>query len=101
MIAVNKIEELIKEELADANSKHDLFHSPHEAYAVILEEFEEMTRDVSTMEAAMREIWSCTKRDIEHEEIYEKLKKVVVYTVQEAIQVAAMAEKAIQSLYND
>ena len=101
MITIEKIEKLISEELTDANRTHELFHSPHEAYAGILEEFEEMTRDVSAMESAMRGIWSCTKRGIEHEEIYEKLKKVAVYTVQETIQVAAMAEKAIQSLYND
>lgn len=101
MNTTEKIEKLISEELADANRKHELFHSPHEAFAVTLEEVEEVQKEVKYMDTQIRKIWVHITHDVEQEELYEDLKKYAIFTIQEAIQVAAMAEKAIQSLYND
>ena len=101
MITIEKIEKLISEELTDANRTHEPFHSPHEAFAVTLEEVEEVQKEVQQMDRQMHKIWVHITHDVGQGEPYEDLKKYAIFTIQEAIQVAAMAEKAIQTLSND
>ena len=67
--------ELVKIELKDANSKFPLFNSPHEGYAVIKEELEEL--------------WDEIKND--------KKPESKMNQKNEAVQVAAMAIKFLIS----
>lgn len=91
------IHTLIEEELAEANKEHPLFHSPHEAYGVIKEEVEELHEELVACEGLLQELWGCVREDCGSEFTLKQLKSHAIYAVQEAIQVAAMAQKALDS----
>ena len=97
MISRNIIEELAAEELVDANTKHDpKFNSPHEAYAVLKEEVEEMEVEVDLCKDRLHMLWDCVKNDddqnAEHNLNY--IRAYATKAAQEAIQVVAMCDKA-------
>ena len=72
------------------------FSSNHEAYAVILEEEEEMWNDALAVERELDNMWRlCVTKD---QPIGERLVEIEKHAIQcacEAIQVAAMARKAM------
>lgn len=76
----NDILNLIVEELYSANSKHPAFHSTHEGYAVIKEEVDELWDEIKASKA------------------FDMANRMMV---NEAVQVAAMAIKFIENLYQD
>lgn len=99
MIDRNIIEELAAEELVDANAKHEpKFNSPHEAYAVIKEELEEMQEDVERCDKLLGLMWRCVKEDNDYSARIklEYMKSFAVFAVQEGIQVIAMCDKALK-----
>ncbi len=91
------IEELVQQELKEANEKHPLFHSPHEAYAVIKEELEELIDEVKSVCATSDNIWGLVKNDIPIMCELRAMKTYAEFAAAEAIQVAAMCQKAIES----
>ena len=98
MISKDIIKQLAAEELEDANAKHEpRFHSPHEAYAVLLEEFEELKAEVEYMEFILKNMWQAIKRDNNHVGLCEVLKKTTIQAIQEGIQVIAMCDKAMDA----
>lgn len=102
MIEREKIHELVVQELDEANKKYPLFHSPHEAYAVLLEEVGEMGDDVCVITDHMRAMWDCVKNDNEIEYWADRIHRQAIYAIQELIQVAAMCEKIKKSkLYEE
>ena len=93
-VALKKLPGLIAEELAAANEKNPAFHSPHEGYAVLLEEVEEAGEALENINAAMKMMWSHIKHD--SPKAFEWAKRVeqnALLLAAEAIQVAAMAQK--------
>ena len=92
------IHTLIEEELAEANKKHPLFTDAHHAYAVIMEEVEELHEELVAIEGLLSDMWGCVRSDCKPEWVLKQLKGHAIYAAQEAIQVAAMAQKAIVSL---
>ena len=94
------IHNLIEEEMAEANKLHPLFSSQHEAWAVIREEVEELHEEVVACEGLQGEMWHKIRNDWGTEDILKQLHAHAIYAVQEAIQVAAMASNALDSLYN-
>ena len=56
MTEMKKIEELVQQELKEANEIHPAFASDHEAYAVILEELEECIWMVFVIHSMKRKI---------------------------------------------
>lgn len=98
MIDRKKIELLIAEELKEANKEHPLFQSDHEAYAVIKEECEEAFDEIEAFKSQLSFIWYKVRKDSKTmEQNYHALKDAAIRLIQESIQVAAMADKAIQS----
>lgn len=97
MTEQGRIEELVVQELDRANKKYPLFHSPHEAYAVLSEEVEEMVDDVNVIIDHMNATWDCVKDDKEIEYWTDRIYKQAIYAIQEGIQVAAMCEKIKKS----
>lgn len=97
MIKRERIYELVAQELKEANEKYPLFRNPHEAFAVLLEEVEEMGDDVCVITDHMRAMWKCVKDDNEIEYWAERIHRQAIYAIQELIQVAAMCEKIKQS----
>lgn len=102
MTEQGRIEELVVQELDEANKKYPLFHSPHEAYAVLKEEIDEVEYEVECQKAWMKSMWGNVKVDRNIEDIASKIYKHAIHTAQEVIQVAAMAEKIKKSnLYEE
>ena len=95
------IHTLIEEELAEANKIHPLFQSPHEAYAVILEELEEAEEELQWIRRQLGQMWSLIRQDCGTEEILHQIKGHAVFAAQEIIQLAAMADKTLDSLYKE
>ena len=96
MIDRKIIEELAAEELVDANTKHDpTFHSAHEAYAVLKEEVEELIEEVKEVEYNLNVMWNKVKEDRSNKEVLTMMKYYAISAVQEAIQVIAMCDKAL------
>lgn len=89
------IEKLIDAELAEANEKYPLFHSPHEAFAVLKEECDELADEMEWIKEKLGCIWTLVRqdRDISDEVFY--LYNFAIAAVCEGIQVCAMARKAL------
>jgi hypothetical protein len=86
---------LIEDELNSSIKKHGEFHSTHEAYAVLLEEVEEMEDELKIIKEYMLTIWNYIKANSNGviannlEVIEESAHRVI----EETIQISAMAKK--------
>ena len=102
MIERERIEKLVAQELEDANRTYPLFHSPHEAYAVLLEEVEELEYEANWVKGLLDVMWREVKADEDILQTANDIHKRAIMLVQEAIQVAAMCDKIKQSnLYEE
>ena len=95
------IHNLIEAELAEANKIHPLFQSPHEAYAVMLEELEETKEELIACESLLADTWDRVREDFGVADLMHRLEGHAVFLVQESIQLAAMARKTLDSLYKE
>ena len=95
MTDMKKIEELVQQELKEANEIHPAFASDHEAFAVLLEELEECEEELEACELQLQKIWKQTKNDEDSHAYYTYLKEHAKRLAAEAIQLAAMADKAM------
>jgi archaellum component FlaC len=96
----DKIEQLVQEELEKATEKFKPFNSPHEGYAVILEEFEELEDEMRNIKRDLNNLWDSIKDD---DRSYQPLDTMEIYNdsikaIQEAIQVAAMAKRYLKDI---
>lgn len=86
-------QELIEAELAAANERFPLFRSPHEGYAVLLEEIEELGDDYGRMRRWMDHVWSFCKQNVDLTMTIDAMMLDADSMVLEAVQVAAMVRK--------
>lgn len=95
----NDIEKLIEKELSAANEKYPLFASMHEGYAVILEELQEASEEYENANCESDLMFYCIKKNNKRHAIKsaEELKRFASNGAAELIQVAAMAQKFIDS----
>ena len=92
------VEKLVQKELESANQKFPVLHSDYEGAAVILEEIEECKQEIENLEIQFEVLWSYVKADNKISVITSKrLKLTAANLACEAIQVAAMAQKFIDS----
>lgn len=97
MVDIKKIQHLVSEELIEANAENPMFHSEHEAYAVIKEELEEAEYEMEKAKEHLERMWILVKRDSYCLEQVDMLKGRIISLIQEAIQVAAMCDKTFAS----
>lgn len=90
------IELLVNKELQAAYALHGPFSSPHEGWAVLLEEIEEMAEEVKEVRDAHGLIWQLVRKDRSAYGCAKLIKEAAVQAAAEAVQVAAMAEKFMQ-----
>ena len=93
----NSVKLLVEEELISANKKFPMFQSPHEGYAVIKEEIEEAEQELIDVTAILKRIWYFIKRDENVNKDMFLLKEYAIKLAAESIQVAAMAQKFLES----
>ena len=87
----SEVRTLISRELERANQDNPQFHSPHEGYAVLLEELDEVEVEFNRLKLCVGFLWERIKHDIPADPV---LVRVTAERLAcEAIQVAAMAQK--------
>lgn len=96
---VGQVEKLVAEEGTRSMIEHPLFNSTHEGYAVIKEEVEEVSDEKEILDMELGNMWCFVKNDNNNRTLGEAVKMKVRATnlAAEAIQVAAMAQKFIDS----
>ena len=91
------VEKLVQKELESANTRFPMFRSDHEGSAVIFEEIEETKDNLIDIEYQFGEMWKCIKDNMSGYPFIERLYASAIEAICEAIQVAAMAQKFIDS----
>lgn len=92
------VEKLVQKELESANQRFPMFRSDHEGAAVILEEIEEAHSEMLDMELHYKSLWQTIKENFINTASYaELIFDDAINLACEAIQVAAMAQKFIDS----
>ena len=92
------VEKLVQKELESANQRFPMFRSDHEASAVILEEIEKAHSEMLDMELNYKSLWQTIKENFINTASYaELIFDDAINLACEAIQVAAMAQKFIDS----
>ena len=91
------VEKLVQKELESANQKFPMFRSDHEGYAVIKEEIEESEQALENTKVYLNLLWIGVKENLVHERNIKYLKRYAEDLACESIQVAAMAQKFIDS----
>lgn len=96
----NDVERMVDREYESANEKFPLFASDHEAFAVILEEMIETTKELVKTWLTLGKICSAVMGNYSEERIermYNRMRGQAENTIKESTQVAAMCKKAIES----
>lgn len=94
------VKKLVQKELESANKKYPpTFRSRHEAYGVMLEEFEEAQDELENCKYYLNYFKNAMKMDgiINEENFLSKTKECAENLMAEAGQLAAMAQKASDS----
>lgn len=87
---------LVQNELDMACEIHgNKFHSAHEAYAVVLEENNELYDEFCDIDSHLDKYWESVIHDNADNKELELIEKHAIRAACEAIQVAAMARKAM------
>lgn len=92
----NQVRELVDVELAAANERFLQFHSQHEGYAVILEEYLETQEEMENMQYNMDALLATIRRNERAKGIVEIIGHNAERIACEAIQVAAMCQKFLE-----
>lgn len=77
------------------------FHSNHEVYGVLLEEYEEVEEAMEKLRDDLAKLWNQTRHDAPVEGMIERLRVLMLSgedVIHEAIQVNAVAQKAVEQL---
>ena len=94
------VEKLVQKELESANQRFPMFRSDHEGAAVLCEEIQEAEYEFECIKDRFKDLWESVKHNLSSEWITETNVVIMNRAVNlacEAIQVAAMAQKFIDS----
>lgn len=91
------VKKLVQKELESANRRFPMFRSDHEGAAVIFEEIQEAENELKNVQGYFEALWESVKQNVDAEWCGESIKIASVNLACEAIQVAAMAQKFIDS----
>lgn len=98
MADINRmIDGIIKAELEAANKIHPPFVDMHQAYAVMLEEYEETLVEIDSARELLKMYWTYTRNDDfeSGRKCANQLLVVATRGISEIVQLAAMAQKAM------
>lgn len=92
-----EVENLVQKELESANQRFPMFRSDHEGAAVIFEEIEEAESEMKSIKQVFEELWYTVKSNESNGPWVSIVRAYSINLACEAIQVAAMAQKFINS----
>lgn len=99
---ITEVVECVEREYGRAGAKFGLTnHSDHESYAVLLEEFQEASVEMKTVERQLDLFWGhtkCNNRDVDKFRLLTQMERNAIFGACELIQVAAMAKKAAMTV---
>ena len=96
----NAVPQLVQHELEFSKNQHEeRFHSLHEAESVIREELEELEEDVQDCRQCFENLHASTRQDDMYGAIVNAnhIASFAIYAAYEAIQLAAMCEKLLET----
>lgn len=97
-IVMNDVEALIKKEVLSVNERFPLFHSPYEGYGALLKEVDDASEDMDIINSRLTVgIWMRITRGDYAEDAVEALKYKAETLAIEAIRLAALCDKYIES----
>lgn len=96
---LNEVEQVVENELARANKQHPLFNSLHQSYGILAEEIAEAKEAFEETERMFDRFFMCVRKDdySSANDYLAYIKKNAIDCAAEMVQVAAMAQKAIDS----
>lgn len=96
---LNEVEQAVENELARANKQHPLFNSLHEEYGILAEEIAESEESFEETEIMFDKFFMYMRKDdySSANDYLAYIKKNAIDCAAEMVQVAAMAQKAIDS----
>ena len=96
---LNEVEQAVENELARANKQHPLFNSLHQSYGILAEEIAEAKEAFEETERMFDRFFMCVRKDdySSANDYLAYIKKNAIDCAAEMVQVAAMAQKAIDS----
>ena len=97
---VNGVSALVTSEKERSEKEYDrFFHTAHEGYAIMKEEVEEAHRELAGCERLINDLWECVKKNNNGTAVMaaRDICRRASFLAMESIQVAAMAEKFIDS----
>lgn len=97
---IESVTKLAEEESTRSMVEHPLFNSTHEGYAVLHEEVEEAEDELNEVKCRMKMLWTDVKNNNKHLSTVKAVKAYAINLAAESIQVAAMAQKFIDSEAN-
>jgi len=101
-IIKSEVEKLVGKELALSYEQFPAFHSPHEGYAVLLEEIEEAVEQLEIIQSYTPYLWEHIKLNFYDVEKYlDGMEWAAINAACEAIQVAAVCRKYRESLIDN
>ena len=97
---LNEVKRAEKRELTRANRKHPMFASMHESYSVLTEKIEEVEHERDLLRLCFNAFFNCMKADHYKGALYylSDIKTSAINSAVKMIQVAAMAQKAMDSI---
>lgn len=98
---IDELEELVAHELQRSYSHELTFHSPHEGYAIILEEVEELREEVIGVIDRTQWMWDKIKENANADDVVSFLRRYAIRAAAEAIQVTAMCDKYLEGGWTD
>lgn len=93
----SEIYDIEEREYDRANSENPMFHSKHEGFCILLEEFCEFVDDADILSEAVRDLWEGVYKDNRTEATAKQIEMIAIEAACEAVQVAAMARKYVES----
>jgi len=94
---VESVKLLVDGELICANKKFPMFNSTHEGYAIIKEEIEETQYELEQINKVVARSWYYIKQNGNVIDEMVAIKQCAINLAAESIQIAAMAQKFIDS----
>jgi hypothetical protein len=87
---------LIEDEIVRAENKHGRINSPHEAYAVLLEEVQEAEEDMISVQKMLNLFWRNVRVDTLDLSALTTIHDKSLHAALEFVQVAAVAKRFIE-----